>query len=232
MVTRRGVPSRVTRAARGVRARTRGAPILDPTGATWCFCRVSLTIRISATLSDNPDLGHALDHACTCVAGTAAVKLTGEEASTVTPPRTRWPWMPYAMIAACLAVIILTPIILVFGEQVPLYYVNSPFPALKSPVKPGDTLPLLIERCNRTNQPVIYNFMRTMIPVDDPELLPVAMTPAGTLLPPGCEKVDSQLNPIPMFTPSGRYYIKGVTVVQGRWRTFTVEWSTEPFDVE
>ena len=92
-------------------------------------------------------------------------------------------------------------------------------------------LPLLIGRCNKLDTPIFYNFVRTMIPVDDPLLLPISMLPSGSFLTPGCELVDSQLNPIPQFAPPGRYYISGVTVVQGHWRAFTIPWETAPFRV-
>lgn len=145
---------------------------------------------------------------------------------------TALPWLPWVMIAVSAVAMTLIPLFVILGEAAPMYYLNSPFPVLRDPVHAGDNLPLLIGRCNRLETPLVYNFVRTMVPVDGPPLLPVAMLPSGSLLPPGCETVDSQLNPIPQFAPPGRYYITGVTVVHGQWREFSIPWETEPFTIE
>lgn len=141
----------------------------------------------------------------------------------------RWPWL---WLGAGLVLIVTLPWLIISHEAPPLVYRNSPFPVLRSPVHPGEEVSMLVDRCNQTDHTLAYTFARLLVPAE-PGRVSIAMLPASSLMPPGpaCEQVESQLNVLPLTAPPGRYYLDAVSVVAGTWRTFSIPWRSEIFEV-
>jgi hypothetical protein len=114
-------------------------------------------------------------------------------------------------------------------EQPYLRYLNVPFPALVRTVHPGETVNLIVARCNddhRAHGYLVTHMLRNL------------ETGAFILLPdvwveirPGCSTATSQLNTVPRGTPPGTYEASGRALVEGRFANHQVIWRSEPFEV-
>ena len=110
-----------------------------------------------------------------------------------------------------------------------LSYPSLPFKVLGS-ARPGESVRLLVTRCNSSSEPLDYELSHWLKNIDAAD--PAVILPAGRVpLNPGCETVISAANVIPVGTPPGRYVVGGMGVVKGTLRTFRVPWYSEPFDV-
>ena len=110
-----------------------------------------------------------------------------------------------------------------------LSYPNLPFKAL-GPARPGESVRLLVTRCNSSSEPLDYELSHWLKKIDTAD--PAVILPAGRVpLNPGCETAISAANVIPVGTPPGRYVVGGMGIVRGTLRTFRVPWYSEPFCV-
>lgn len=131
-----------------------------------------------------------------------------------------------SLIIALLAI----PAILARTVPSPVYYKNIPFPAENVSLShPPIVVPIQVERCNTTDAALDYEFTRTV--VNDGTGTVVILANGKANIPPGCQKVRSQLQGIPADLTPGRYHIDGTTTVKGQWATYTVPWHTQTFDV-
>lgn len=120
-------------------------------------------------------------------------------------------------------------IVYVLLEKPPLRYSNLPFPVMLSPVKDGEVAKIRVSRCNDDDHTRLYLVARSLIHIPSGDSI---VMPATTVsIEPGCRTVVSSVNVVPVGTPAGKYFIKGVGEVNGLVRTHTVSWSSEAFDV-
>lgn len=122
--------------------------------------------------------------------------------------------------------------IFLFGtnlEQPYLRYANLPFPALTHTVKPGHPVQLAVERCNDSDSPRGYLVMHQLRNVDTGAV--VLLPDAWIEAPPGCSKIVSLINVIPLGTPPGTYEASGRAIIQGRFGVHQVIWRSQPFHV-
>ena len=117
-----------------------------------------------------------------------------------------------------------------FFEPPFLSYQGLPF-QVEGPARPGESVRLIVTRCNRSSKPRDYNLSHWLQNIDTDDS-PVAL-PAGPVPPmrPGCKTGRSAMNVIPAGTAPGRYRIGGTGLVAGTLRTFEVEWYSETFEV-
>ena len=111
-----------------------------------------------------------------------------------------------------------------------LSYPSLPFKVL-GPARPGESVQLLVTRCNSRGEPLDYevsHWLRNVSTSDPAVVLPGSRVPP---LGPGCHTGMSAANVVPAGTPPGRYVVGGMGVVTGTLRTFRVPWYSEPFDV-
>ena len=111
-----------------------------------------------------------------------------------------------------------------------LSYPSLPLKVL-GPAKPGESVRLLVTRCNSSADPLEYEVSHWLKDIDTTE--PEIVLPTSRLLPlpSGCQTVISALNIVPLGTHPGRYIVGGIGAVRGVLRTFRVPWYSEPFDV-
>lgn len=116
-----------------------------------------------------------------------------------------------------------------YWELPGVFYQNLPFPVEVEQVMSGETVPLNVERCNRTSKVLSYLTTHTLVNLD---------TGAAELLPdvtlsidPGCHRVSQRLNLIPRETTSGRYMLKGVALIPGLFEIHPIPWYSEQFIV-
>ena len=110
-----------------------------------------------------------------------------------------------------------------------LSYPNLPFKVL-GPARPGESVRLLVTRCNSSGEPLDYelsHWIRNVITAEPAVILPAGRVPLN----PGCETVISAANVIPAGTLPGHYVVGGMGIVKGTLRTFRVPWYSEPFEV-
>lgn len=114
------------------------------------------------------------------------------------------------------------------------YPEGSRFPVERAEIKPGEVVPLRVARCNTSGEKQLYLIGGSLIRLDQPPeapVKPVVLAGAPVLIQPGCAIEGSRANVIPADTAPGVYFIDGLSVVNGRWRSTNVEWSSEPFRV-
>lgn len=132
-----------------------------------------------------------------------------------------------------LFVVLLTAMIvyLQFFERPLLSYKNLPFKVL-GPSRPGESVKLLVERCNASSQPLDYELSHGIRNADTSG--PAVALPPGPvpLLLPGCQASLSAANVVPAGTSPGcNYIVGGEGLVKGTIRTHRVPWYSEPFCV-
>lgn len=114
-------------------------------------------------------------------------------------------------------------------EQPYLYYQNLPFPAMAS-AKPGEAVPLSVERCNRTGITQSYNTTHALKPIK-PQGSSIILPSVKVEIAPGCHRSISKINVIPPNTKPGVYSVSGIAEVRGMFRRHEVPWYSEPFEV-
>ena len=117
-----------------------------------------------------------------------------------------------------------------FIERPFLSYHNLPFPPELQRVKPGQVMPLTVERCSTASSIESYTVTHELRETTGKR--PAIIIPATLVtVMPGCHKSTSLVNIVPGATPPGTYRIHGVAIVQGSLRSFAVPWSSQPFEV-
>lgn len=116
----------------------------------------------------------------------------------------------------------------VYLEKPALEYLNVPFPGPVS-IKSGERLPVNVSACNRTNKTITYTLARTIVRVDVYE--PYALPDITVHLKPGCVTATSLATLLPEKINKGLYKVVGISIVEGRIRTFHVLWETTTFEV-
>lgn len=117
-----------------------------------------------------------------------------------------------------------------FLETPFLSYQNLPFPPDLSTVRPGQVMPLTVERCSTARGIESYTVTHELR--NERADLPAITMPAMLVtVQPGCHKSISLVNLVPAVTPAGVYRIHGVAIVQGSIKSFAVPWSSQPFEV-
>ena len=138
-------------------------------------------------------------------------------------------------VSAVLALLILSATAISMGyilfiEKPYLRYMNLPFPVLKSPVYPGDTLPFTVSRCSDFHERRAVISSRYLDNLgDDKEVLAIEMI--AVFIPPGCVTQTVNIHRIPESTVPGNYRLIGATSVPGMIRDFHVDWYSEAFRV-
>ena len=116
-----------------------------------------------------------------------------------------------------------------FIEQPYLSYPDLPFRVPNASYAPGDTVVYRVARCNSSSKDQSYPIARTLPPVGNG---PVILLPSVIAkIAPGCTMAASAITVIPLGTPPGRYFVEGLSSVQGLTKVFVVYWSTTHFDV-
>lgn len=119
-------------------------------------------------------------------------------------------------------------------ESSPLIYTNVPFP-VERPVKNGETIPVIIGRCNLTDKTLNYHVARTLYRVmpDGSRTVAYILPDAPVDMPPGCSHAPSGLHQLPtnVSLPPGEYVLKGRAITDGQWKEHHIDWETQPFTV-
>jgi hypothetical protein len=114
-----------------------------------------------------------------------------------------------------------------------LRYAELPIPVLTPLVAPGRPIGLRVTRCAADplggRDRILYTYTRALVRADTGERLAIAGGQSEMRL--GCETVESRLNVVPTGTSPGRYYLEGVSLAVGSWRSDQVYWRTEEFEV-
>jgi hypothetical protein len=122
------------------------------------------------------------------------------------------------------------PALLIMTDRPILMYNNNPIPVMQDPIVAGEDIPLLVDRCVYSDSPVVYTFTRTLVSLQEDQ--PSVLLPNGaTMQDPGCSLAESHLHQLPSNIRAGYYYLTGVTITPGHWRTFNIPWYTVPFHV-
>lgn len=111
-----------------------------------------------------------------------------------------------------------------------LSYHNLPFPADLQRVKPGQVMPLTVERCSTSKNIESYTITHELR-YESGDRPAIVMPATLVTVPPGCHRAINLVNLVPSVTPPGRYRIYGFAIVQGSLRSFAVPWSSQPFEV-
>ena len=122
----------------------------------------------------------------------------------------------------------------VYFEQPFLYYQNLPFPATLKTIAPGETEPIEVERCSRSDKPETYQTTRRLVHVPKPDekrLPDIILESKEVDILPGCHREVSSLNMAPPSTPSGTWIAKGWALVNGLVIVHKIKWYSEPFEV-
>lgn len=92
----------------------------------------------------------------------------------------------------------------------------------------GDTLVLITSHCVMGTEPLIVDYARNYVSVNDdtPDL--VGLPRVSAVLPAGCETVTTHTNMVPRDLPPGMYVLQGIATARGH----NVPFATQPFLVE
>ncbi len=105
-------------------------------------------------------------------------------------------------------------------------YPNAPFPT-GSVVTSGTMVPVTVTRCGNDPEPLWVDYTRSLINADTGESY--GLLDGSGYIYPGCATTTGHVT-IPVV-PAGRYYIQGIAVADGRWKTTTARWYTRPFEI-
>lgn len=128
-----------------------------------------------------------------------------------------------------LAVCVVALTYVLFFEQAPLIYNNSPFPVLKHQVREGDVIPIRINLCSLSSNRVAYRVTRSFRNIDTREY--VEQKDVTVHIEPGCREGISMINTVQSGMKQGRYKVIGLSIVSGTMRQFQVPWESEIFEV-
>lgn len=110
-----------------------------------------------------------------------------------------------------------------------LRYQNLPFPTMAETIRPGEAMPLSVERCNDTNSTQTYSTTHTLVNADTggTELMPDVILS----IEPGCHRTTSRINKSSLKIPPGQYYVKGDALIDGTFDIQKVRWYSEIFRI-
>lgn len=111
----------------------------------------------------------------------------------------------------------------------PFVYTHLPYRVLNNPVVAGGWSRHEISRCNNDGAALIYSYTRQLVNADTQVMF--TLPPGLSSMDPGCHTIISVVQVVPADTPPGRYYLRGVVAVQGRWRSMNVPYYSEMFGV-
>lgn len=112
-------------------------------------------------------------------------------------------------------------------EDSPIVYLNEPFPT-RNPVLAGERLEPVIERCNESGRQIVTTNIRRLRSLDTgAEYL---MGYNIGLSNPGCATITGDAV-VPPHLPAGRYRAHYNLQFSGRWRTFSVDQTSQEFEV-
>jgi hypothetical protein len=143
--------------------------------------------------------------------------------------RRRLPVYAAWAVLACAAVLGALPSYFLIFEQPYLTYQNLPVPVIKSPARPGDSVPIWVERCNSDAAPHNYNTTHNVMNMDTGVTL--IMPDVEVLIMPGCTMSESRINQLPKHLIPGRYRIFGMAEVKGTLKVHYIPWYSQPFEV-
>lgn len=115
-----------------------------------------------------------------------------------------------------------------FLEKPWLEYKAMPWEVLP-PVKPGEMVPVVVIRCNHTNERRTYRITRNLVNVDTG--LQYVLPSSESDIEPGCHRSVSKLSAVPPNVPDGTYVLSGIGHAQGRLKVHDVPWTTQRFEV-
>lgn len=119
------------------------------------------------------------------------------------------------------------PLILAEFEQSELVY-TSPYRVSNEPI-PGAPLRYTVVRCNNSDRTIPVSVIRAMRSVEGGPTY--TLGESKSIVPPGCSYQSTTATSIPIDAMPGMYVIEGVVIYEGRWRTFHLPSTTEPFKV-
>lgn len=111
----------------------------------------------------------------------------------------------------------------------PLEYRNVPFPVDEPEVRAGEVITLTVDRCNHSGGLLIYEISRVLVNAETGAR--TQLGDSSSFMDPGCERITSKINAVPLETPAGRYWLDAVSIPHVGSRTWTVRWSTSVFKV-
>jgi hypothetical protein len=141
------------------------------------------------------------------------------------------------MAAACLSIPAVLLLLLAFVEILilppVLVYTNTPFPVETDIVAPGEPVTFVVGRCANdplSQNPLVYTFTRSL--VDTQTGTRYGIADGSSNVPHGCEdNFRSSLSIVPIQQPNGRYYVEGTSTARGLFKTNTVRWQSQEFEV-
>lgn len=134
------------------------------------------------------------------------------------------------MISLCVMILILCGFYVLFIEKSYLSYPKIPFPVQVAALRPGDSIPMEITRCNSDKTSHSYSVARALREVNTNRIIP--MDPFYSMVPAGClSAMPSMVHKVPLETRPGRYEFYGGAETHGIVRTFDVIFRSEQFDV-
>jgi hypothetical protein len=129
------------------------------------------------------------------------------------------------IILTCL--VILDVVYNYYFAPAPLTYPNLPFKPTKVSIKRGEIIPLIVKRCNSSENVLSYSIYHKLENVKTEfEVLEISAA-----LDPGCSTSTSPINQTPKTLPPGTYRIVAKSKVIGQFRDYTVPWTSGEFEV-
>ena len=110
-----------------------------------------------------------------------------------------------------------------------LIYPDMPLAVVNGTVKAGDTLQVVMSRCNTKAEVKPYTVLRELRQFG--ETTQIKLPSRQTDLKPGCYREVIRLTQIPPKTPPGVYAMYGYSLIEGRLFPRSVSWNTEFFEV-
>lgn len=111
-----------------------------------------------------------------------------------------------------------------------LTYRNLPFPSELHTVKPGEVVPLIVERCNSSGSVKTYRVTRSLQRMDGAGEY-IVLTSSEVNIAPGCAIGTSRVNVVPIEALPGRYRFIGAGLIHGMLREHVVPWRSAEFIV-
>jgi len=111
-----------------------------------------------------------------------------------------------------------------------LTYKNIPFPTLDSSYSPGQPVRMVVKRHSSATERRLYPVAANLVSDSGGETI---IVPVGSpaIVDPGDSEWISTVCVIPPNTPAGTWHLEGIAQVQGNYKTFAVEWSSQKFKV-
>lgn len=134
----------------------------------------------------------------------------------------------FDLLFAFALIYLLRPVVGAQFEQPPLQYLNVPFPT-ESPVHAGDPIPLTVERCNNSSEPLYLESARTLRNVDTGRAY--SLDSGAGVVDPGCSTAYVASSTVPLQAVPGRYVLSAVVRMRGTWKSFDVNYRSAEFEV-